>query len=390
MSLLIEESEALHARVRAFARQSLAGAAAESFDVLAADIARYQAAHVDGFRRLVDASGSSLTDSTGIPAVPVDAFRLTRVAVHPKDLDVVRFVTSGTTSGAPGTHAMRSTETYRELSLAWGVPALRCAAVTPRIVVALAPDPGPDIASSLAFMMRALMQTLDGRSLRDGDPAHFDSDAGERWLLGPDGPNLAGLERAAAIARERHEPLVVLSTSFALVLLADAREATFDAPEGSVVMTTGGFKGKTREIAPETLEERVTALFGVPAARIIGEYGMTELTSQLYEGAPNARDVAPASAGSGLPFARGVFYPPPWLRVTPVDPESLAPVEPGETGIARFVDLGNVDSAVAIVAQDVIQQEGDGVRLLGRLTGAPARGCSLAIEEMVLGRREGT
>jgi hypothetical protein len=226
--------------------------------------------------------------------------------------------------------------------------------------------------SSLAFMMRALMETLDGRSLRDGSAARFEDDARERWLVGPAGADVRGLARAAAIARERGEPLVVLATSFALVLLADAG-VRFDVPAGSLVMTTGGFKGKSRELDADALVERVASLLGVERSRIKGEYGMTELTSQLYEG-----DAGP-----------GVYFPPPWLRVTPVDAATLAPVLPGETGIARFVDLGNVDSAVAIVTQDLVQTAGTGVALLGRRAGAPARGCSLSIEEMVLGGGSG-
>src|SRR5262249_42675775 len=149
------------------------------------------------------AAGWPITDAASIPAVPVDAFRLTRVAVHPVEQDAARFVTSGTTSDARGTHAMRTTSTYRELSLSWGLPALGCDPVKGHVVVALAPDPGPQIASSLAFMMRAFMEALDGRSLSDARPEQFDDDLRARWLVGPDGADLRGLERAAAIARER-------------------------------------------------------------------------------------------------------------------------------------------------------------------------------------------
>jgi hypothetical protein len=367
----VDLSDALHDRVRAFATASLTGAPAEPFDHLATDIARLQAAHVPGLRRLIEAAGQPITDAASIPAVPVDAFRLTRVAVHPEEQDAARFVTSGTTSDARGTHAMRKTSTYRELSLSWGLPALGCDPAKRHVVVALAPDPGPRIASSLAFMMRAFMEALDGRSLSDARPGRFDDDVRDRWLVGPDGADLRGLARAAAVARERREPLVVLSTSFALALLVDSCDGCFGAPDGSVVMTTGGFKGKTREIDADVLAARAAALFGVPESRIVGEYGMTELSSQLYERS-----------------ARGVFHPPPWLRVTPVDAETLLPVAAGEMGIARFVDLGNVDSAVAIVTQDVVRAAGEGVELMGRRAGAEARGCSLAIEEMVGGSRE--
>ena len=268
---------------------------------------------------------------------------------------------------------MRTTETYRELSLSWGIPALTRGRTRPFVVVALAPDPGSKITSSLAFMMRALMETLDGRSLADASAERFGEDARGRWLTGPGGVDVDGLARAARVAKTRGEPLLVLATSFALAMLCDVRQEPFVVPEGSAVMTTGGFKGRTREISPDTLAEQTASLFSIRRSHVVGEYGMTELTSQLYE--------------RRAPAARGVFFPPPWLRVTPVHLETLRPVPAGEDGLARFVDLGNVDSAVAVVTQDMVRAAGDGVLLLGRKPGAMPRGCSLAIEEMVLGAR---
>jgi hypothetical protein len=58
---------------------------------------------------------------------------------------------------------------------------------------------------------------------------------------------------------------------------------------------------------------------------------------------------------------------------------------PGEVGIARFEDLANVDSAVAIQTADLVRTVGDGVELLGRAPGATPRGCSIAIDEMLGG-----
>jgi hypothetical protein len=314
-----------------------------------------------------------------IPAVPADVFRLARVAVHPPELDAVRFTTSGTTGGERGTHAMRITDTYRELSLRFGRQALASAWDGPAVVVALAPPPGSAPESSLGFMMRAFMQELDGRSLSvDPSGALFDADSPARWLANPSGVDVAGLRRAALVASERKEPLLVLATSFALVLLLDALAGKpIPAPKQTVVMQTGGFKGKTREIAPEQLRARVARAFKIPSARVIGEYGMTELTSQLYEG------TLPGGALSGEP---GIYLEPPWLRVTAVDPISLRPVPEGEVGLARFVDLGNVDSAVAIVTQDLVRRRAGGIELVGRRRGAPLRGCSLATEALVAGR----
>ena len=95
---------------------------------------------------------------------------------------------------------------------------------------------------------------------------------------------------------------------------------------------------------------------------------MTELSSQLYDGGA-------ADGGS-------VYVAPPWLRVTPVDPISLAPVPDGEVGLARFTDLGNIDSALNVLTQDRVRRVGTGIMLLGRQPGARLRGCSLAAEAL--------
>lgn len=367
---LLEESESLHRRVRAFANAP--AEAGETFESLALEIARFQARHVPGFQRLVDERGAVLDRVEAIPAVPTEAFRHTRVAVHPPDLDVVRFQTSGTT-GKPGLHVMRSTATYRALALRGGALALTCNGAGRQVVVALAPQPNAESSSSLALMMRLFMEEFDGRALKaDPTGASFDPICGGRWLLGVGGIDVAGIRRAALVASQRQESLLVLATSFALVMLLDALAgARVPAPKGTVVMQTGGYKARTRSISPQKLRAAVARAFRIPPEQVIGEYGMTELTSQLYEG------TLPEGGLRGPP---GLYLEPPWLRVTPVDPVNLKPVAPGEVGIARFVDLGNVDSAVAIVTQDLVRRHPAGIELLGRRVGASPRGCSLAAE----------
>jgi Acyl-protein synthetase, LuxE len=355
---LVEESEALHDRVRHFA---LTGQG--NFEELALSIFRFQARHSPGARRLLAARGKKLDSVDDIPAVPCDAFRLTRVAVHPPELDIVRFVTSGTTGEARGVHVMRTTRTYRELSLAFGQAALCSDGRARRSVVALAPSPAAAPHSSLGFMMAKMMQRFTGRVSADC------------WLIGDDGIDVAGLQRAAELALERGESLLVLSTAFALVaLLERLADQRLEVPRDTVIMQTGGFKGRTRELEPETLRHAVARAFGVEPERVIGEYGMTELTSQLYEGS------LPGGSLSGPP---GIYLEPPWLRVVPVDPATLVPVTEGEPGIARIVDLGNVDSAVAVVTADRVLRKSGGIELLGRSPGAPPRGCSLAVEMLL-------
>jgi len=64
----------------------------------------------------------------------------------------------------------------------------------------------------------------------------------------------------------------------------------------------------------------------------------------------------------------------------------LSAVVAGEVGIARIIDLGNVDSAIAIQTQDRVRRRGEGIELLGRAPGATPRGCSLAVEEFLRAR----
>lgn len=364
---VVTESEALHARVRAFAA---APDEHESFEALALAIAHYQARHNPGFARLVRARGRELTSVDAIPAVPSDAFRLTRVATHAEALDVVKFVTSGTTGSERGIHPLRTTATYEALAAPFGHRALRTG-TSPCTVVALAPRLSDPPSSSLGFMMALFMREFDGRPLTD-ESVGFDWRADERWLLSELGPDLQGLARAAEIAAARSEPLLLLATSFALVALLDALSgAALPLPAGSVVMQTGGYKGRTREVPAAELCESLARCFGIEEHAIVSEYGMTELSSQLYEG---------TLPGGSLYGSRGVYIEPAWLRVTPVHPVTLQPVAAGETGLARFVDLANVDSAVAVITRDLVRRRDSGIELVGRAPGAPPRGCSLAIE----------
>jgi hypothetical protein len=359
-------SDALHDAVRSFA----AGESSRTFPDLALEIANFQGDFSPGFARLLAARGAPPLRVEDIPGVPCDAFRLARVAVHPQTEDCLRFATSGTTSGARGVHVMRTAETYRALASSFGRQALLSSDhAQARHVVALAPRLDDPPTSSLGYMMAMFMV----------DFAQQDAKNGAYWLIDDRGINIASLARAGERALEAKEQLVLLATSFALVSLLDTlADEQLRVPPSTVVMQTGGFKGKTREIAPNELRSRVARCLQISELQVVSEYGMTELTSQLYEA---------TLPGSALQVARhgatGVYCEPPWLRVFPVDPTTLQPVAPGEVGIARIVDLGNVDSAIAIQTQDRVRRVAGGIELLGRAAGAPARGCSLAVEEFL-------
>ena len=129
-------------------------------------------------------------------------------------------------------------------------------------------------------------------------------------------------------------------------------------PQGSVLMVTGGMKGRKT-----TLDD--TELYGQAQAqlqpqRLVTEYGMTELCSQCW-GTPS-----------------GPFKPAPWLRVHAIDPQNGKRLAPGQEGQLRFLDLANLDSTLGIETEDrgVIDKDGN-VHLLGRVAGSELRGCSL-------------
>ncbi len=363
----LAESAALHARARAFVEAFERGAEPpEAFDALACDLARYQAEHIDGFARLCGARGvvpSELRRADEIPAVPTDAFKLTRVFALGEADARVTFETSGTTLGARGKHPMHDVATYDAAAIAFGRRWLARDLERRVPVLVLGPTPAEAPDSSLGHMCDAFVRAF-------GSPE-------SAWLVENGVIDLSTFDERAVYAEARGEPVLVLGTSFAFVHLLDALgDASMRLPHGSRVMQTGGYKGKSREVPKTELVRELARAFAIDARAIVAEYGMTELSSQFYE--------QTLFDAGGRP---GVFAEPPWARVVPVDPETAAPVAEGETGIARIVDLMNVDSAVAILTQDRVRRvrgkDGTGFELLGRAPGAPPRGCSIAIDEIL-------
>ena len=362
---LREESDGLHARARAMVRAFERGQAMpEAFDALAVDLARFQARSVPGYARLCAARGvdpDRVARAGDLPAVPTDAFKLAPVFAFDAGDAAVTFRTSGTTPGARGAHAMRDVGTYDAAALAFGRAMLAAGCAPPIPVLVVGPSPGEAPDSSLTHMC-----ALFARALAPGTSA-------ERTFFVREGAlDVAGL-RARVASLSPATPAVVLATSFALVHLLDALDGeALPLPAGSRVMQTGGFKGKSREVAPGELRRAAARTLRVPERAVIGEYGMTELSRQFWE-------ATLVHEGAG----HGVYVEPPWARVVPVDPETLAPVADGAVGIARIEDLANVDSAFAILAQDRVRRVAGGFELLGRAAGATPRGCSIALDEML-------
>jgi hypothetical protein len=365
------QSEVLHTRVRAIVRAfECAQAQPETFDGLAADLARFQASFVPGYRRLCAAHGiepASIALAGQAPAVPTDAFRLGRVFAFDEGAAAAAFRTSGTAPGGRGIHRMRRTDTYDASALAFGRAMLAHDIDPPVTVIVVGPSPAEASDSSLAHMCGLFANALGER-----EPAH-------RTFFVRNGSLDFDALRRRVEALTESTPAIVLATSFALVHLLDALgEKVLPLPPSSRVMQTGGFKGKSREMVPGELRRAVGRAFGVEARAVIGEYGMTELSSQFWEATLVDREAH-----------HGTYVEPPWARVIPVDPDTLAPAAPGAVGIARIEDLANIDSAFAVLTQDRVRRVENGFEVVGRALGAPARGCSIALDEM-LSRREWT
>jgi hypothetical protein len=361
------QSDALHARVQAFIQAHIAGQQApEPFDALACALFRHQVQSNEPYARLCRARGvvpAHVTHAEQIPAVPTDAFKVARIAAFPPALERGQFRTSGTTIGARGSHPYRTTATYDMGALAFARQTLLHGLPTPLPVAVLGPSPQALPDSSLTHMIASFVAAI-------GLPAT----PAQTYFISDGIIDLGAFdERIARAMVDGPAPVLVLGTSFAFVHLLDALgDSTFALPKGSRVMHTGGFKGQSREVAPAELRRSIAAAFGIEQADVIAEYGMTELSSQFYE-ATRAQDPQP----------HGTFVEPPWARVSIVDPETLAPMPEGQVGLIRITDLCNVDSACAVVTQDHGVRGPHGFSLMGRAPGAPPRGCSIAIDEML-------
>ena len=314
-----------------------------------------------GLSKLLPGDGSFPMegDWRQIPPLPQLAFKTHHVGPVFPDLEPQAiFCTSGTTSDVRGVHQIYDLEWYRTIS----TMGMREALYPPwterhgQILALLSPvDENP--ASSLSQMAQFAMEEFpDGAHLwgvRDNEIRFQDC--------------LEWFRRAS----QGTEPVLVMGTAFAWVHLLEAMKLhgeTVALPSGSRIMETGGFKGRSREVASDELHEWMVEALGVPAGHIVNEYGMTELMSQLY-----------SSVDSPVP---GRLYPPPWVRMVAVDPETRSAVSPGELGVLCFVDLANLFSTVALQTLDLGRVYEDGsITLQGRAGTVSPRGCSLPWEE---------
>lgn len=346
---------------------------AGSFDELALEAFAFQVERIPAWRSLAEARGArpgALQGWREVPLLPALAYKSIDLTIEGVELGAAEtFRSSGTTGRARSVHVHPFPGLYRtaiDLSFPrFCLPAPPPAGGLPILSLVPPREDLPD--SSLSFMVDHLVR----RWAAPGESA---------WAFGTSDRASAGGGLDAGAARrwsrrraEDGRPGLVLATAFALAAWLDRLEAGGERPrlpDGTVLFETGGFKGRTREVARPELLERVADRLGVPRGRVVREYGMTELTSQLYT----------AVLAGGDP---DLFVAPHWVRVRVLDPETLEEAPSGAPGLVAVFDLANLSSAVHLLTEDLGALEPGGLRLLGRAAGAELRGCSLVAEELV-------
>jgi hypothetical protein len=335
----------------------------EEFDTLARGVFAHQFACNTPYRLYCERrelTPESVGHWTEIPAVPTDAFKAAAlVCGDPAEARTV-FRTSGTTQGAGrrGEHHFPELSLYDAALRAGFAAHLLPDEARPRIL-SLVPPPREAPDSSLSHMVGEVIRA-------------FGAD-GSGYFVGPGGIDHEALAATLRRAEEAGAPVCLLGTSFAYVHWLDHLASSgerFSLPEGSRLMDTGGFKGRSREVAREELYAAFGERLRVGEAWCVNEYGMTEMSSQFYD------------AVAGRPTPR-LHRGPPWVRTRAVDPETLEPLPGGEVGVLRHWDLANLHSVVAVQTADLGTVEPEGFRVLGRARGAEARGCSLAMDQLL-------
>ncbi|MEY4386379.1 MAG: hypothetical protein RLY20_1662 [Verrucomicrobiota bacterium] len=331
----------------------------DEFNARALELFRLQFTHNAVYRPLCEVRGvkaESVAHWSRIPAVPAVAFKELELTSIPPGERTAVFHSSGTTAQKPSRHfhGAESLAVYEASLWAWFEPqVLRALVKRDFHLVFLTPPPSAAPNSSLVHMF----ETARLKSRASCAAFFSDVDSAGGWVL-----DIGAVERALREAIAEDVPVVVLGTAFNFVHLLDgfnAQDMRLKLPPGSVVMETGGYKGRSRELSKAELHQFIGEGLGLPASQIICEYGMSEMSSQAYDDAAR------------------IFHFPPWARVQIVSPETGREVGDGEIGLVRIFDLANVFSVLAVQTEDLAIRRGDGFELLGRAPAAEPRGCSL-------------
>lgn len=289
-----------------------------------------------------------------IPVLPTTAFKEAEVSCIPIPERTAEFHSSGTTDQRPSRHFHRP-ESLDLYAVSVRNAFIRRLGPDSRFLrlVSLTPPPEDAPHSSLVHMFQTL-----GEHSTQGRTTYFGQTTPSGWSLDD--------LRLEEFLSAQGEPILLGGTAFNYVNWLDSRAAApLRLPAGSVILETGGYKGRSRELPRPELIRLLTRHLTVPATSILTEYGMSELSSQAYSVETSVTEEAPQ-----LRF-------PPWVRTRVISPETGREVPAGEVGILQIFDLANVWSTMALQTADLARAQGGQFQLLGRASRSEPRGCSL-------------
>jgi phenylacetate-coenzyme A ligase PaaK-like adenylate-forming protein len=170
--------------------------------------------------------------------------------------------------------------------------------------------------------------------------------------------NISELVNKLQDLEKSNQKTLLIGVSFALLDLVENYSLKL---KNTIVMETGGMKGKRKELIREELHSTLSIGLGVNS--IHSEYGMTELLSQGY------------SKGDGI------FECPPWMKILTRDPyDPLSINGKDKIGGINVIDLTNIHSCSFIATQDLGKTHTDGsFEVIGRFDQSDIRGCNLMI-----------
>jgi phenylacetate-coenzyme A ligase PaaK-like adenylate-forming protein len=272
-----------------------------------------------------------------IPFLPIQFFKSHNVLSNNKPIEAT-FTSSGTTGAITSKHLVTDVSVYEEsyrqaFSQFYGN-------IEDYTILALLPSYLEREGSSLIHMVEDLIQLTNN------------SDSG--FYLN----NHEELIQKLLKLDKEGQNVILIGVTYALLDLIEKR--TFKL-QHTIIMETGGMKGKRKEMIREELHEELCNGFGVTA--IHSEYGMTELLSQAYS------------------LGNGIFECPSWMQVHIRDTEdALSYVSEGKTGGINVIDLANINSCSFIATQDLGKKYPNTTfEVLGRFDNSDIRGCNLMV-----------
>ena len=316
------------------------GVSPAGFEALALEMFQFQYQNNPVYRQFTDALGKNAAPVNGlaqIPFLPIGLFRSATVTTTSFEPEIT-FESSGTTGSTTSRHLVRDTNLYKESFLRcfrsfYGNPEDWC-------IIGLLPGYLERKNSSLVYMVSRLI--AESGHPQGGFYLHDHAQLAKV---------LSGLEATG-------QKTLLIGVSFALLDFAIQYPMQL---KHTVVMETGGMKGRKKELLREELHGLLQKSFSID--QVHSEYGMTELLSQAYS------------------TSAGIFQPAPWMRVLVRDDEDPLDVSASGNGALNIIDLANVYSCCFIATDDVGRVYPDGrFAVLGRMDGSDLRGCSLLVD----------